>query len=101
MYEHIILYSYAYFHNFISKIKCRFENYNFYINFKIINNLQISYRNTSNYEPYLLHVPGCDSVACELDKFTDVLKPMFTVNWYNECKANVKNNFLELLSKSY
>eukprot|EP00102_Acyrthosiphon_pisum_P024233 XP_016661443.1 PREDICTED: prostatic acid phosphatase-like isoform X1 [Acyrthosiphon pisum] len=54
----------------------------------------ISYRNTSNREPYLLHVPGCDSVACELDIFIDVLRPLISVDWDVECKSDVENHIL-------
>lgn len=54
----------------------------------------ISYRNTSNHEPYLLRVPGCDSIACELDIFIDVLRPLISVDWDVECKSNEENNIL-------
>jgi len=45
----------------------------------------VSYRNTSDHAPYLLHVPGCDSVACDLDQFIDIVKPILVTDWYKEC----------------
>ncbi|XP_025418525.1 lysosomal acid phosphatase-like isoform X2 [Sipha flava] len=57
----------------------------------------VSYRNTSIHDPYLLQVPGCDSVACDLDQLTEVLIPFIPNDWDTECKINVKNNTSELL----
>ncbi|KAL4120516.1 hypothetical protein QTP88_013189 [Uroleucon formosanum] len=46
---------------------------------------------SSNHEPYLLHVPGCDSVACELDIFIDVLRPLISgtgmLNYLSDIKT--------------
>lgn len=54
----------------------------------------VLYRNTSNHEPYLLHVPGCNSVACDLDQFIDIVKPILVTDWYEECHKDVENNWL-------
>lgn len=43
------------------------------------------YRNTSDHEPYLLHVPGCDSIDCDLDQFINVVKPILLTDWNKEC----------------
>lgn len=59
------------------------------------------YRNTSDHEPYLLHIPGCDSVACDLDQFNNIVKPILLANWYEECHKVVNNwliHFSKLLS---
>lgn len=52
------------------------------------------YRNTSVHDPYLLHVPGCDSIACDLDQFINIVKPIMLTNWYEECHKDVGNNLL-------
>lgn len=70
-----------------------------YLKMKSNNFFQISYRNTSDHEPYLLQVPGCDAVACELDTFIHVLKPITSVDWDAECKSVAKNNVLEILGE--
>lgn len=49
--------------------------------------------------PYLLHVPGCDSVACKLDQLIDILKPVMPVDWEAECKIKENNQFSQLWSK--
>ncbi|XP_050438376.1 prostatic acid phosphatase-like isoform X2 [Adelges cooleyi] len=52
----------------------------------------VSYKNSSTHDPYLLHIPGCDSVACELDQFIDVVKPNFIDNWHEECHKEITSN---------
>ncbi|CAH1732158.1 prostatic acid phosphatase isoform X1 [Aphis gossypii] len=54
----------------------------------------VSYRNTSTHDPYLLHVPGCDSIACDLDQFIDVVNPILLTDWYKECNTSDENNLL-------
>jgi lysosomal acid phosphatase len=61
--------------------------------------LKVSYRNSSTHDPYLLHVPGCDSVACDLDQFISVVKPLLVTNWYEECQKDPENNFFIYISK--
>ncbi|XP_025425537.1 prostatic acid phosphatase-like isoform X2 [Sipha flava] len=58
----------------------------------------VSYRNSSTHDPYLLHVPGCDSVACDLDQFISVVKPLLVTNWYEECQKDPENNFFIYIS---
>jgi len=45
-------------------------------------------------------VPGCDSIACELDIFIDVVRPLIpAVDWDVECKSDVENNILTFFSE--
>ncbi|XP_036143242.1 prostatic acid phosphatase isoform X3 [Monomorium pharaonis] len=53
-------------------------------------NVQIFLRNTTAHEPYPMTIPGC-TVACPLDKFVEILKPMIPDNWEEECKVNDSN----------
>ncbi|XP_050526684.1 prostatic acid phosphatase-like isoform X2 [Daktulosphaira vitifoliae] len=52
----------------------------------------VSYKNSSNHEPYLLQIPGCDSVACELSQFSKAVSPYTSINWYKECHNNIIDN---------
>lgn len=61
--------------------------------------LKVSYRNSSTHDPYFLHVPGCDSVACDLNQFINVVKPLLLNNWYEECHKDTENNFFIYISK--
>lgn len=54
--------------------------------------LKVSYKNVSTSDPYLLHVPGCDSVACDLDQFIDVVNPILLTDWYTECHNDSQRN---------
>lgn len=56
-------------------------------------NFKVSYKNSS-HDPFLLHVPGCDFIACNLDQFIDVVKPILLKNWYDECYEHNKDNLL-------
>lgn len=55
-------------------------------------NLQVSYKNSTDHEPYLLQIPGCDSVACELDQFSKVVSPYTTIDWYTECHEKLTDD---------
>lgn len=44
-------------------------------------------RNTTEYNPYPLTVPGCSTI-CPLEKFVQILKPMIPDNWDEECKVD-------------
>jgi len=55
---------------------------------------KVLYRNTSDHEPYLLHVPGCDSIDCDLDQFINVVKPILLIDWYKECHQDIDNILL-------
>ncbi|KAL6424210.1 hypothetical protein ACFW04_009812 [Cataglyphis niger] len=48
-------------------------------------NVQVFLRNTTVHEPYPMTIPGC-TVVCPLDKFVEILKPMISDNWEEECK---------------
>lgn len=61
--------------------------------------LQVSYRNTSTHDPFLLQIPGCDSIACDLDQFIDILKPISLSDWYEECHKDYENNALTYFCK--
>ncbi|XP_016917297.1 prostatic acid phosphatase isoform X1 [Apis cerana] len=50
-------------------------------------NVQIFLRNTTEYEPYPLTIPGCTTI-CPLEKFIQILNPMIPDNWNEECKVN-------------
>ncbi|XP_029675361.1 prostatic acid phosphatase-like [Formica exsecta] len=49
-------------------------------------NVQVFLRNTTVHEPYPMTIPGC-TVVCPLDKFVEILKPMISKNWEEECKV--------------
>ncbi|XP_029178114.1 prostatic acid phosphatase-like [Nylanderia fulva] len=49
-------------------------------------NVQIFLRNTTVHEPYPMTIPGC-TIACPLDKFVEILKPMIPDNWEEECRV--------------
>ncbi|GAB1868480.1 Lysosomal acid phosphatase [Camponotus japonicus] len=49
-------------------------------------NIQVFLRNTTIHEPYPMTIPGC-TVICPLDKFVEILKPMISDNWSEECKV--------------
>lgn len=42
----------------------------------------------------MLHVPGCNSEACDLDQFIDVVKPILLTDWYTECHNDSQINLL-------
>lgn len=50
-------------------------------------NVQIFLRNTTNYEPYPMTIPGCATI-CPIDEFIQILKPMIPDNWEEECKTD-------------
>ncbi|XP_012343616.1 prostatic acid phosphatase isoform X1 [Apis florea] len=50
-------------------------------------NVQIFLRNTTEYEPYPLTIPGCTTI-CPLEKFIEILNPMIPDNWNEECKVD-------------
>ncbi|KAH0950755.1 hypothetical protein HN011_003383 [Eciton burchellii] len=50
-------------------------------------NVQIFLKNTTVHEPYPMTIPGC-TVACPLDKFIEILKPMIPEDWKEECKVH-------------
>ncbi|XP_050432750.1 prostatic acid phosphatase-like isoform X2 [Adelges cooleyi] len=56
----------------------------------------VSYRNDTQRRPYLLHVPGCDAVDCDLHTFIDVLTPVLSVDRDFECFPEHASDFLEL-----
>ncbi|BES92556.1 acid) phosphatase [Nesidiocoris tenuis] len=47
-------------------------------------NVLIWYKNSTNDNPWLLKVPGCDA-ACPLTKLERILKPVIPENWADEC----------------
>lgn len=53
-------------------------------------NIQVFLRNTTIHEPYPMTIPGC-TVICPLDKFVEILKPMISDNWSEECKVEASN----------
>ncbi|VVC34466.1 Histidine phosphatase superfamily,Histidine phosphatase superfamily, clade-2,Histidine acid [Cinara cedri] len=55
----------------------------------------LSYRNSTKHEPHLLHLPGCDSVACELDQFIDIIRPVLVTDWVAECNNDNENNWFD------
>ncbi|XP_014609330.1 PREDICTED: lysosomal acid phosphatase-like isoform X1 [Polistes canadensis] len=50
-------------------------------------NVQIFLRNTTNYEPYPMTIPGCATI-CPINEFIQILKPMIPDNWEEECKTD-------------
>ncbi|XP_025996008.1 prostatic acid phosphatase isoform X1 [Solenopsis invicta] len=53
-------------------------------------NVQIFLRNTTAHEPYPMTIPGC-TVACPLEKFVEILKPLIPDNLEEECKIDDSN----------
>ncbi|XP_020281945.1 lysosomal acid phosphatase-like isoform X2 [Pseudomyrmex gracilis] len=49
-------------------------------------NVQVFLKNTTAHEPYPMTIPGC-TVACPLNDFVKILKPMMPDNWKEECKV--------------
>ncbi|XP_011255201.1 prostatic acid phosphatase isoform X3 [Camponotus floridanus] len=49
-------------------------------------NIQVFLKNTTIHEPYPMTIPGC-TVICPFNKFVEILKPMMSGNWSEECKV--------------
>ncbi|KAJ9599296.1 hypothetical protein L9F63_010224, partial [Diploptera punctata] len=47
--------------------------------------IKLFLRNTTEHEPYLLKLPGCET-DCPLDQFISLTRPVIPVNWEDDCK---------------
>lgn len=86
----LLLYVNFYFIFFLCKLLNKVLTNNF---------LKVSYRNTSTHEPFLLQIPGCDSLACDWDQFVKVVKPLLVTNWYEECHNMSEKNYMTYFGK--
>nr|CAD7587057.1 unnamed protein product [Timema genevievae] len=50
--------------------------------------LQVSYKNSTELDPYLLQLPGCDAL-CPLDSFVELTKPIIPDDLTTECAEEV------------
>ncbi|XP_063003666.1 prostatic acid phosphatase-like [Elgaria multicarinata webbii] len=50
--------------------------------------VQMYYRNSTSAPPHLLTMPGC-SGACSLEKFEELVSPIITDNWNQECNSQM------------
>lgn len=68
---------------------------------KVLTNnfLKVSYRNTSTHEPFLLQIPGCDSLACDWEQFIKVVNPLVVKSWYKECHNMSEKNYTTYFGK--
>nr|CAD7587054.1 unnamed protein product [Timema genevievae] len=50
--------------------------------------LQVSYKNSTELDPFLLQLPGCDAL-CPLDSFVELTKPIIPDDLTTECAEEV------------
>ena len=65
---------------------------------------QVNYRNSTTRDPYVLTLPGCNTI-CEFDRFSSILEKLIP-DWDYECFHEIANrqfelNTLSMISKYY
>jgi len=57
------------------------------------NLVRISFKNTTDLEPYVLTIPGCEPL-CPIEQFIRLAKPIIPEDWDAECRASGFVQFL-------
>ncbi|KAM6223862.1 prostatic acid phosphatase [Rhynchocyon petersi] len=58
--------------------------------------VEMSYRNESHHEPYLLTLPGCNH-SCPLTKFAKLVAPVIPRDWAAECMITTDHQVLKVV----